>query len=127
MLGTFWISNLDTRICLGFRAWNLGFGARTPLHDPEGAHYENENEYVVRGFSLVPKQDCATSKGRATVVLGFGRWDCHAWLAENRVDPIFKMKGAALRCPLVFPSATEHKSYVTVTWLLCSTCQYFGY
>ena len=54
--------------------------------------------------------------------------DCHASLGENRVDPFFfKMKGAALRCPLVFPSATEHKSYVTVTGLLCGTCQYFGY
>jgi hypothetical protein len=28
---------------------------------------------------------------------------------------LFRMlKGAALRCPLVFSSATEHKSYVTV-------------
>jgi hypothetical protein len=29
---------------------------------------------------------------------------------------LFRMKkGAALRCPLIFSSATEHKSYVTVT------------
>jgi hypothetical protein len=34
----------------------------------------------------------------------FGIWD------------LFRMlKGAASRCPLVFSSATEHKSYVTVT------------
>ena len=49
--------------------------------------------------------------------------------ARGKIEltPFFNVKGAALRCPLVFPSATEHKSYVTVTWLLCGTCQYFGY
>lgn len=75
----FRILDFDIGICLGFGAWDLGFGAE-PL------------------WGLGPVE-----------------LDCHAWLAKNRVDPIFKGKGAALRCPLVFSSATEHKSYVAVT------------
>jgi hypothetical protein len=61
------VLDFDIRICLGFSAWDLGFGAE-PLW----------------GLGLVES-------------------DCHAWLAENRVDPIsLNVKGAAFAAPLSF-------------------------
>ena len=46
-------------------------------------------------------------------------------LARGKIEltPIYKLKGGSFTLPPLFSFATEHKSYVTVTRLACSTLQ----